>query len=97
MLVKSILLLPMGSSRAPHLSSDVWTMQCPPGKLLDQVRDAMRLKHYSLSTEKAYVAWIKRLILDHNKRHPLDVGTTKIKLSMLLCSCCQTTIRLAHR
>jgi hypothetical protein len=54
-------------------------MQRPPKKLLDQVRDAMRLKHYSLSTEKTYVAWIKRFILYHNKRHPLDMGSTEVE------------------
>ena len=54
-------------------------MQRPPRKLLDQVRDAMRLKHYSLSTEKTYVAWIKRFILYHNKRHPLDMGSTEVE------------------
>ncbi len=39
-------------------------------KLLDQVRDAIRAKHYSIRTEEAYVHWIKRYILFHNKRHP---------------------------
>ena len=42
-------------------------------KLLDQVRDFMRLKHYSLSTEKAYIFEIKRYILYHDKKHPLDL------------------------
>jgi integron integrase len=54
-------------------------MQRPPKKLLDQVRDAMRLKHYSLSTERTCVAWIKRFILYHNKRHPLDMGSTEVE------------------
>ncbi|MCP5063063.1 MAG: hypothetical protein GY936_11460 [Ignavibacteriae bacterium] len=39
-------------------------------KLLDQVRETIRLKHYSIKTEKAYVNWIKRFILFHNKKHP---------------------------
>lgn len=39
-------------------------------KLLDQVRDVLRLKHYSIRTEEAYVNWIKRYILFHHKRHP---------------------------
>lgn len=38
-------------------------------KLLDQVRDRIRVKHYSLRTEDAYLGWIKRFILFHNKRH----------------------------
>ena len=35
-------------------------MSHPPERLLDQVRDAIRLKHYSIRTEETYVAWIKR-------------------------------------
>jgi len=38
-----------------------------PPRLLDQVRDAMRRKHYSLRTELAYIHWIKRLIFFHGK------------------------------
>ncbi len=49
-----------------------------PRKLLDQVRDAIRVKHYSYSTEKTYVHWIRRFILFHNKRHPADMGTTEV-------------------
>jgi len=39
-------------------------------KLLDQVRDRIRAKHYSIRTEQSYIDWIKRYILFHNKRHP---------------------------
>jgi hypothetical protein len=39
-------------------------------KLLDQVRERIRTKHYSLRTEDQYVHWIRRFILFHNKRHP---------------------------
>lgn len=44
----------------------------PPAKpkLLDQARNTLRLRHYSLRTERAYVDWIKRFILFHGKRHP---------------------------
>jgi len=48
-------------------------------KLLDQIRDAIRLKHYSYSTEKTYVHWAKRYILFHNKRHPAEMGTVEIE------------------
>ena len=41
-------------------------------RLLDIVRDEIRVKHYSLSTEKTYVHWIKCYILFHNKKHPKD-------------------------
>jgi len=39
-------------------------------KLLDQVRDVIRRKHYSIRTEQAYIDWIKRFIIYHGKRHP---------------------------
>lgn len=50
-----------------------------PKKLLEQVRDIIRLKHYSYQTEKTYVYWIRRYILFHNKRHPKDMGSVKIE------------------
>jgi hypothetical protein len=46
-------------------------------KLLDQVRDKIRLKHYSIRTEEAYVDWIKRFILFQRKRHPKDMGAAE--------------------
>jgi len=54
-------------------------MEQRPKKLLDQVREAIRLKHYSLSTEETYVAWIRRYILFHNKRHPNEMGSKEIE------------------
>jgi integron integrase len=48
-------------------------------RLLDQVRDVLRLRHYSYRTELAYVHWIKRFILFNNKRHPLDMGENQIQ------------------
>jgi integron integrase len=45
---------------------------------LDQVRDAVRVRHYSLRTEQAYVDWIRRFILFHGKRHPLEMGAAEI-------------------
>jgi hypothetical protein len=50
-------------------------MERRPKKLLDQVRDAIRVKHYTRNTEQAYVYWIKKYILFHNKRHPKEMGT----------------------
>jgi len=47
-------------------------------RLLDQVRDAIRLRHYSLRTEASYLQWIKRFILFHNKRHPREMGEKEI-------------------
>ncbi|MBU2509737.1 phage integrase N-terminal SAM-like domain-containing protein [bacterium] len=43
-------------------------------RLLDQVRWAIRGRHYSIRTEKSYVAWIKRYIYFHHKHHPKDLG-----------------------
>jgi len=43
-------------------------------KLLDQVRETIRRKHYSIRTEEAYVDWIKRYIFFHQKRHPAEMG-----------------------
>jgi len=54
-------------------------MSEPPKKLLDQVRDALRMKHYSYRTEQTYIDWIKRYILFHKKRHPKDMGTPEIQ------------------
>ncbi|MBF2049054.1 MAG: phage integrase N-terminal SAM-like domain-containing protein [Elainella sp. C42_A2020_010] len=54
-------------------------MQPPPKKLLDQVRDAIRLKHYVYRTEETYVQWIRRYILFHNKRHPKEMGNAEIE------------------
>ncbi len=54
-------------------------MNSKPGKLLDQVRNRMWVKHYSIRTEEAYVSWIKRFILFHNKRHPREMGREEIE------------------
>lgn len=47
-------------------------------RLLDQVHDAIRVRHYSLRSEASYLQWIKRFILFHNKRHPRDMGEQEI-------------------
>jgi len=47
-------------------------------KLLDQVRDSIRKRHYSIRTEEAYINWIKRYILFHGKRHPTEMGEKEI-------------------
>ena len=50
-----------------------------PPKLLDQVRDAIRTRHYSLRTEETYLHWIKRFILFHGKRHPREMGAPEVE------------------
>ncbi len=48
-------------------------------KLLDRVRIVARVRHLSLKTEKAYAQWIKRFILFHKKRHPMDMAEPEIR------------------
>lgn len=50
-----------------------------PPRLLDQVREVARLKHFSLSTEKSYVYYIRDFILFHHKRHPKEMGAPEIR------------------
>lgn len=50
-----------------------------PRRLLDQVRDRLRTKHYAYRTEQAYVDWVRRYILFHQKRHPRDMGGPEIE------------------
>ena len=49
-------------------------------RILDQVRDQIRVRHYSLRTEEAYVNWIKRFILFHGKRHPRQMGGPEVAM-----------------
>jgi len=47
-------------------------------RLLDQVRNVLRLEHYSYRTEEAYVQWIKRLIVFNGKRHSEEMGEEEV-------------------
>jgi integron integrase len=49
-----------------------------PPRLLDRVRAAIRLRHYSMRTETAYVGWIRRYIFFHNVRHPDEMGASEV-------------------
>jgi integrase len=51
-----------------------------PRRLLDHVRDVLRVNHYSVRTEEAYVGWIRRFILYHNKKHPREMGAVEVEL-----------------
>ena len=53
-------------------------MAAPP-RLLDAVRAAIGLRHYSYRTEKSYVDWIRRFILFHRRRHPLEMGGDEVR------------------
>ncbi len=49
-----------------------------PKRLLDQLREAIRVKAYSIRTERTYTQWVRRYILFHNKTHPKDLGETHV-------------------
>ena len=51
----------------------------PKLKLLDQVSEVMRFKHYSLRTERTYREWMRRYIVFHGKRHPREMGEFEIE------------------
>ena len=63
------------SSEQPAPSSG----SAPPPRLLDRVRQAIRTRHYSPRTEKAYIFWIRRFIFFHDKRHPDQMGSGEVK------------------
>lgn len=50
-----------------------------PRKLMDQVSDVMRLKHYAFRTEQTYASWIKRFIFFHDKKHPREMGELEVE------------------
>lgn len=49
-----------------------------PQRLMDRVREAIRVRHYSYRTEQTYLQWIRRYILFNNKRHPTEMGKTEV-------------------
>lgn len=59
-------------------------------KLLEQMRDALRARHYSLRTEEAYVQWVRRFIIFHDKRHPQEMGVEEINQFL-------SALAVAHR
>jgi len=62
----------------PNMNGNASLTQSP--RLLDQVRGKIRLKHYSLRTEQAYVDWIKRFVLHFDKRHPDEMGAHEVEV-----------------
>lgn len=54
-------------------------MDSKPPRLLEQVRYAIRLKHYSISTEKTYLYWIRFFIRFHHLRHPSEMGEQEVQ------------------
>jgi integron integrase len=66
----------------PSLGQPAASSAVPAGKaprLLDRVRDAIRLRHYSIRTEATYVDWVRRFILFHGKRHPESMGAVEVQ------------------
>ena len=55
------------------------TLPARPVRLLDQLTERCRVKHYSLRTERAYRDWVRRFILANGKRHPRDMGATEVE------------------
>ena len=55
-------------------------IQSNPPKLLDQVSAKMRVRHYSIRTEKTYIDWTKRYIWHHGKRHPKEMGAAEVEV-----------------
>jgi len=60
--------------RNDYPAPEASTSGAPKPKLLDQVRQAIRTRHYSPRTEETYAGWIKRFIFYHNKRHPAEIS-----------------------
>jgi integrase len=83
------LALHSGYESRPPTTAD----QRRPANLLDALRRAIRLRHYSRRTEEAYTAWVRRFIVFHGMRHPRDMGATEVTafLSSLAERCCAST------
>ena len=71
--------LPAASARAlAGLFRETDHPEPPRPRLLDRVRQALRARHYSRRTEAAHVAWIRRYIFFHDKRHPAETGAPEV-------------------
>lgn len=60
-------------------------------KLLDELREAIRVRHNSIRTEKTYVFWIRQYILFHDKKHPREMGEREVSSSAsCICDTCSS-------
>ena len=66
-------------SRTPFYRTLVMPDECRAPKLLQQLRQALRLRHYSARTEEAYAGWVRRYVRFHRLRHPADMGPQEIR------------------
>ena len=64
---------------APSVKSDTPAVSPQPPRLLDQMRERIRVKHYSLSTEKTYLYWVRFFIRQQGMRHPRDMGAAEVE------------------
>lgn len=61
------------------MTSDTPANSAKPPRLLDQLRDKLRVKRYSIRTEAQYTQWVRRFILFHDKRHPRELGAKEVE------------------
>ncbi len=70
---------PVGAQRGSSAPGGAEVARPAAPRLLERVRDAIRVRHYSRRTEKAYVDWIRRFIRFHGVRHPREMGAAEIE------------------
>jgi integron integrase len=66
------------SETAALKSQAVAGASAPPPRLLDRLREALRVRHRARGTERAYAYWVRRFILHHGKRHPAEMGEPEV-------------------
>ena len=67
------------NATAPAVKNDTPAVSPQSPRLLDRMRAALRVKHYSPATERTYIGWVKRFIYFHHKRHPADMGAAEVE------------------
>ena len=71
---------PIDSNHRHNKTSDGQTVpETTKPRLLDQVRQELRLRHYAYRTERTYIDWIKQYIFHHNKKHPAEMGAAEVR------------------
>ena len=69
----------MSPTSASHVNTAPGAAPAPaPPRLLDSLRHAVRVRHYSIRTEDTYLDWVRLFILLHGKRHPRDLGGAEV-------------------
>ena len=69
---------PAGFYPPKNASTSSYVPKPSEPRFLEQVANACRMKHLAYRTEQAFVGWVKRFILFHNKRHPTEMGATEV-------------------